>query len=185
MSTTGELGLGAIDSSIVLAYIGIVLVLGTWYGRRVHTASDFFVAGKSLPFWAIGMSIVVSDIGATDFIAVAGGTYKYGLAQANFDWLGSMPALLIAGGQAVMAAGDAGKGKQVYMVNCIACHNLDPSKDGAIGPANKGASRALVEARVLRGKYPKGYKPKRTTKLMPPLPHLKPHIDDLTAFLNQ
>ena len=42
------------------------------------------------------MSIVVSDIGATDFIAVAGGTYRYGLAQANFDWLGSMPALLIA-----------------------------------------------------------------------------------------
>ena len=29
------------------------------------------------------------------------------------------------------------------------------------------------------------YKPKRTTKLMPPLPHLKPHIDDLHAFLNQ
>jgi SSS family solute:Na+ symporter len=42
------------------------------------------------------MSIVVSDIGATDFIAVAGGTYRYGLAQANFDWLGSMPALLVA-----------------------------------------------------------------------------------------
>ncbi|MDX1385909.1 MAG: sodium transporter, partial [Thermoanaerobaculia bacterium] len=73
-----------------------MLVIGAYFGRFVHSAGDFFIAGKALPFWAIGMSIVVSDIGATDFIAVAGGTYRYGLAQANFDWLGSMPALLVA-----------------------------------------------------------------------------------------
>ena len=42
------------------------------------------------------MSIVATDIGATDFIAVAGGAYRYGLAQANFDWIGSMPALVVA-----------------------------------------------------------------------------------------
>ncbi len=94
-----------------------------------------------------------------------------------------LPALLIAGGQAAMAAGDAAKGKQVYMVNCIACHNLDPSKDGAIGPALKGSSKELVTMRVLLGTYPKGYKPKRPTKMMPPLPHLKANIEDLAAVL--
>ena len=99
--------------------------------------------------------------------------------------LASVLTLLLMQTTGAAAAGDAAKGKKIYIANCIACHNLDPSKDGAIGPANKGSSRALVEARVLRGKYPKGYKPKRTTKLMPPLPHLKPHIDDLTAFLNK
>jgi SSS family solute:Na+ symporter len=98
MTETGSpaLGLAAIDYGIVLVYLGGVLVLGTYFGRYVETARDFFVAGRALPFWAVGMSIVVSDIGATDFIAVAGGTYRYGLAQANFDWLGSMPALLVA-----------------------------------------------------------------------------------------
>lgn len=90
------MGLAAIDYGIVLVYLAGVLVLGTYFGRYVKTAGDFFIAGRALPFWAVGMSIVVSDIGATDFIAVAGGTYEYGLAQANFDWLGSMPALLIA-----------------------------------------------------------------------------------------
>ncbi len=93
---SGSTGLAGIDTAIVLVYLAGVLVLGTWLGRYVKSAGDFFVAGRALPFWAVGMSIVVSDIGATDFIAVAGGTYRYGVAQANFDWLGSMPALLIA-----------------------------------------------------------------------------------------
>ena len=89
-------GLAGIDTTIVLLYLAGVLMIGTYFGRYVKNAGDFFVAGKTLPFWAIGMSIVVSDIGATDFIAVAGGTYRYGLSQANFDWIGSMPALVIA-----------------------------------------------------------------------------------------
>ena len=99
--------------------------------------------------------------------------------------LASLLALLLMQTTGAAAAGDAAKGKKIYLTFCIACHNLDPGKDGAVGPSNKGASRALVEARVLHAKYPKGYKPKRTTKLMPPMPHLKPNIDDLTAFLNQ
>ena len=79
--------------------------------------------------------------------------------------LALMTALLIlAGGTAAMAAGSAAKGKQVYMANCIACHNVNPAKAGALGPELKGSSKALVSARVLSGKYPKGYKPKRATK---------------------
>ncbi len=96
MSGSGVVGaLEAVDVAILLAYLVAVVALGMWQGRKVKTAADFFLAGKTLPFWAVGMSIVVSDIGATDFIAVAGGTYTYGLAQANFDWLGSMPALVL------------------------------------------------------------------------------------------
>src|SRR6187431_2789318 len=91
----GALGLAAIDITIVLVYLAGVLIAGTFFARFVKSPSDLFLAGKGLPFWAIGMSIVGSDIGATDFIAVAGGTYRHGLAQANFDWIGSMPALLI------------------------------------------------------------------------------------------
>lgn len=91
--------------------------------------------------------------------------------------------LALAGGNAALAAGDAAKGKQAYMANCIACHNMDPGKPGAIGPELKGSSKALLTARVLSGAYPKGYKPKRPTKMMPPMPHLKGNIDDLAAFL--
>src|SRR5690606_8970380 len=82
--------LAAVDIAIVLVYMAGVFVLGSFFGRYVKSAGDFFVAGRALPFWAIGMSVVVSDIGATDFIATAGAGYTYGVAAANFDWMGSM-----------------------------------------------------------------------------------------------
>jgi mono/diheme cytochrome c family protein len=77
----------------------------------------------------------------------------------------------------------AQRGRQVYMANCIACHNQDPSVDGALGPAVAGSSRELVEARVLRAEYPEGYTPKRPSKVMIALPHLSGEIDALTAYL--
>ena len=67
--------------------------------------------------------------------------------------------------------------------NCMACHNADPSKSGTVGPAVKGSSRALIEARVLRTQYPPGYTPKRETKLMIPMPQLSDRIDDLSEYL--
>lgn len=84
-----------------------------------------------------------------------------------------------------MSDSPAARGARVYRVNCIACHHPDPALDGSVGPAIKGSPRALVEARVMRAEYPPGYTPKRTSKLMPPQPHLAAHVDDLTAFLNQ
>jgi len=77
----------------------------------------------------------------------------------------------------------ATRGKQVFLTECIACHNPDPARDGVLGPAIKGASQELLEARVLRAAYPPGYTPKRSTALMPPLPKLAPKIPDLAAFL--
>ncbi|MCP4645091.1 MAG: hypothetical protein GY851_31905, partial [bacterium] len=88
--------LSGIDIIIVLMYMVGVFALGTFFGKYVKNAGDFFVAGRALPFWAIGMSIVVSDIGAMDFVAVAGGAFTDGIAVANFDWIGSMPAMVFA-----------------------------------------------------------------------------------------
>ena len=81
------------------------------------------------------------------------------------------------------AAGDPARGRQVWLGQCVACHNPDPSKDGPVGPAVKGASRELLEARMLRGEYPPGYTPKRNTNVMPPRPDLAPNIPDLAAYL--
>src|ERR1041384_2810735 len=65
---------------------------------------------------------------------------------------------------------DLERGRAVYAANCVACHNANPSKDGPIGPAIKGSSRELIEARVLSTSYPPNYKPKRPTKVMPQFP---------------
>ena len=85
---------------------------------------------------------------------------------------------------AVAAAGSAEKGRQVWLGQCVACHNPDPTKDGPLGPAVKGSSRELVDARVVRGEYPAGYTPKRPTKVMPPRPDLAPSVPDLAAYLH-
>ena len=89
-------GLAPIDVFIVVLYMVGVFALGSFFGKYVKSAGDFFLASRSLPFWAIGMSIVVSDIGAMSFVGVSGSAYMHGLAVANFDWIGSMPAMVFA-----------------------------------------------------------------------------------------
>jgi len=77
----------------------------------------------------------------------------------------------------------ARRGRQIYMSNCVVCHNPDPNLPGSQGPAIAGSSRELVEARLLHLSYPPGYKPKRTTHAMRALPQLAGHIGEITAFL--
>jgi mono/diheme cytochrome c family protein len=77
----------------------------------------------------------------------------------------------------------AREGKRIYQNVCIACHNGDPTRDGALGPAVAGASRELLEARLVRGEYPPGYTPKRPTAAMPRFDYLADKIDALAAYL--
>lgn len=77
------------------------------------------------------------------------------------------------------------QGKKVYMTVCVTCHNTDPKLDGPIGPSNYGSSLELLSSKVLKGKYPPGYKPKRETQLMPPFEEHAKDIEALHVFLNQ
>ena len=88
--------LHGIDYFIVIAYMIGIMLLGYYFKKFVSTSKDYFLGGKTLPFWAIGMSIVVSDIGAIDFVGVSGQGYRFGIAVGNFDWIGSVPAMLLA-----------------------------------------------------------------------------------------
>jgi len=75
------------------------------------------------------------------------------------------------------------RGEKIYRNVCLVCHNADPNKPGALGPAIADASRELLEARLLRGEYPPGYTPKRSTQQMPRFEFLEPNIGDLAAYL--
>jgi mono/diheme cytochrome c family protein len=76
------------------------------------------------------------------------------------------------------------RGKMLYLSNCMACHNSNPNLDGTLGPAIKGSSLELLQARVLRGEYPPGYTPKRPTQIMVKLPLTEANVQDLHAYLN-
>jgi mono/diheme cytochrome c family protein len=98
--------------------------------------------------------------------------------------VGSVLATALLGGCADNG-GDAlvARGRQIYLAQCIQCHNANPAIPGPVGPAVKGASRELLEAKIIRGEYPPGYTPKRPTKVMPPQPTLAPDIPALAAYL--
>jgi mono/diheme cytochrome c family protein len=75
------------------------------------------------------------------------------------------------------------RGEKIYRNICLACHNPDPNQSGALGPAITGASRELLEAKVLRGEYPAGYTPQRNTEQMPRFEFLEASLDDIAAYL--
>jgi mono/diheme cytochrome c family protein len=77
----------------------------------------------------------------------------------------------------------AARGRTVYVAQCTACHATDPGQNGPVGPPVRGASAELLADKVLRGTYPPGYAPQRTSTLMPPMPQLESSIPDLAAFL--
>lgn len=85
----------AFDYAIIFVYVAAVLAVGFWAGRRVKNDSDFFLAGRRLPWWAVGFSLVATDIGATDLIGGGGAAYRTGLAIANFEWIGCIPAMIV------------------------------------------------------------------------------------------
>ena len=91
--------------------------------------------------------------------------------------------VVLAGCEQPRLTPGAEHGRQVFLAQCVTCHGSDPAQAGPIGPALKGTSRELLEAKVLRGTYPPGYAPKRTTKIMPPFPALAGEVEALAEYL--
>lgn len=92
-------------------------------------------------------------------------------------------ALALAGCGSETLSPEAERGRQVYLAQCLTCHGPDPAQDGPVGPAVKGASRALLETRIRDGAYPPGYRPKRPTRVMPPMPAVVADIGVLAEYL--
>jgi SSS family solute:Na+ symporter len=85
-----------IDVALVLIYLAGIAFIGVWVGRGVRSGKDLFLGGRSLPWWAVGTSLVVSDIGAKDMVGLADDGYRFGLVMANFDLIGCIFPVLVA-----------------------------------------------------------------------------------------
>ena len=79
---------------------------------------------------------------------------------------------------------DIEKGRTVYFANCVSCHNNNPKKPGSLGPEVYGVSTDVLTQKIISGKYPENYSPKRKTKIMPLMPHFNKDISNLHAFIN-
>jgi solute:Na+ symporter, SSS family len=91
--------LSTIDTIIVLAYLIGIFVLAQWVSREKSghqkDAKDYFLASKSLPWWAIGASLIAANISAEQIIGMSGSGYALGLAIASYEWMAALTLLIV------------------------------------------------------------------------------------------
>ena len=78
------MNLSTLDIIVFISYCLIILFIGLYVSRekggKAKSAEDYFLAGKSLPWWAIGASLIAANISAEQFVAMNGSGFAAGLA---------------------------------------------------------------------------------------------------------
>lgn len=91
--------LGVLDLTIFIAYCAVILSIGLYVSRdkkgHQKNAEDYFLAGKSLPWWAIGASLIAANISAEQFIGMSGSGFAIGLAIASYEWMAAITLLIV------------------------------------------------------------------------------------------
>ncbi len=89
-----------LDYVVFAAYGLLILSVGLWVSREKKghkkSAEDYFLAGKSLPWWAIGASLIAANISAEQFIGMSGSGFAIGLAIASYEWMAAITLLVVA-----------------------------------------------------------------------------------------
>ena len=88
-----------IDYLIFLGYAVLILFVGLWVSRekdgKQKNAEDYFLASKSLPWWAIGASLIAANISAEQFIGMSGSGFALGLAIASYEWMAALTLIIV------------------------------------------------------------------------------------------
>ena len=89
-----------IDYIIFGFYALIIVSLGLWFSRTKKgsekTTEDYFLAGKSLPWWTIGASLIAANISAEQIIGMSGSGFAIGLAIATYEWMAAITLIIVA-----------------------------------------------------------------------------------------
>ncbi|MBL0743297.1 sodium/sugar symporter [Chryseolinea lacunae] len=92
--------LHSVDYLVFLVYFITVASYGTWiyYRKKSKTtnAKDFFLAEGSLTWWAIGASLIASNISAEHFIGMSGSGFALGLAISTYEWMAAATLVIVA-----------------------------------------------------------------------------------------
>ena len=83
-----EIQLTSLEIGIFIVYLLVVIAIGFYSGRKgKESTSHFFLAGRGLPWFVIGFSLIASSISTEQFLGEVGFGYKYGMAVCNWEWL--------------------------------------------------------------------------------------------------
>lgn len=88
------------DWIIVLIYFVVVSLYGYWIYQRKKKAeassADFFLAEGSLTWWAIGASLIASNISAEQMTGMTGSGFTLGLAISSYEWMAALTLIIVA-----------------------------------------------------------------------------------------
>lgn len=93
-------GFTLIDYAVFGIYVLIIVCIGLWVSRskkgEERTSSDYFLASRSLPWWAVGASLIAANISAEHFIGMSGSGFRIGLGIAAYEWIGAVTLIIVA-----------------------------------------------------------------------------------------
>ena len=92
-------GFRTIDLIIVVIYLALLIFLGLFLGRtkkgETKSANDYFLAGNTLTWWAVGASLIAANISAEQFIGMSGTSYADGIATAAYELMAAVTLIVV------------------------------------------------------------------------------------------
>jgi len=85
-----------IDLVAVVVYLVVVVAVGLWVGRGERNADDYFLAGRSLPWYLIGLSLYASNMSGASFVGLIGASYAEGMVVFNYEWTAAAVLIVLA-----------------------------------------------------------------------------------------
>jgi len=89
-----------LDYVVFISYIVFIVGLGLYVSREkkghIKNSSDYFLASKALPWWAIGFSLIAANISAEQYIGMSGSGYVIGLGIATYEWTAAITLIVVA-----------------------------------------------------------------------------------------
>ena len=94
------MSLSTVDTVVVIAYAVGIFGVAQWVSRDKAGAGPkdttaYFLASKTLPWWAIGASLIAANISAEQIVGMAGSGYAIGLAIASYEWMAAATLLIV------------------------------------------------------------------------------------------
>jgi len=91
--------MGVTDTIVFILYGILIIVIGNWLARskgKERSSDEYFFAGKSLPWYLVGSSIIAANISAEQFIGMSGSGFAIGLGIATYEWIAALMLIVVA-----------------------------------------------------------------------------------------
>lgn len=85
-----DIQISTIDLWVIAAYFLVIAVIGVAVARRTRSGDDLFLAGRSLAWGAVGLSLFASNISSSTLVGLMGDAYRTGLAPSAYEWMAGL-----------------------------------------------------------------------------------------------